>query len=113
MLFLQSNDNMELTSSLESERHANRDIGQRLSDTTMELAEFKQVVCFSSIVIFVCGYPRGFRMRPLNIFFRSNKQKKGGGGGGVKRFEKREIGKKGERQFEEGNVQTMFSFKMM
>ena len=45
-IFLQSNDNMELTSSLESERHANRDIGQKLSDTTMELAETNQMVCF-------------------------------------------------------------------
>ena len=48
MLFLQSNDNMELTSSLESERHAIRDIGQRLNDTSMELAETKQTVCFYS-----------------------------------------------------------------
>ncbi len=71
---------MELTSSLESERHANRDIGQRLSDTTMELAEAKQVVCFSSIVIFVCGYPRGFRMRPLNMFFARTSRKGRGEG---------------------------------
>ena len=36
---------MELTSSLESERHANRDIGQKLSDTSMELAETQKMVC--------------------------------------------------------------------
>ena len=51
MLLLQSNDNMELTSSLESERHANRDIGQKLSDTTMELAETKQTVCMLMLLI--------------------------------------------------------------
>ena len=53
MLLLQSNDNMELTSSLESERHANRDIGQKLSDTTMELTETKQMVCMLTPLI--CG----------------------------------------------------------
>ena len=53
MLLLQSNDNMELTSSLESERHANRDIGQKLSDTTMELAETKQMVCM--LMLSICA----------------------------------------------------------
>ena len=36
---------MELTSSLESEKYANREIGQKLSDTTMELTDTKQMVC--------------------------------------------------------------------
>ncbi|XP_028394958.1 golgin subfamily A member 2-like [Dendronephthya gigantea] len=39
-----SNDNMELTSTLESERHASRDIGEKLSEKTMELAETQQML---------------------------------------------------------------------
>ena len=43
---------MELTTLLESEKHANRDVAQKLSDTNIELLETKQLVCFWKCVCF-------------------------------------------------------------
>lgn len=44
---------MELTSTLESERHASKDIGQKLSEKTMELAETQQMVSIQLLYIYL------------------------------------------------------------
>lgn len=44
---------MELTTSLESERHANRDIGEKLSETSVELTETKELVCLLLLSLFI------------------------------------------------------------